>query len=82
MRDFIKKALTRRIPVKGRRKHIELEPSSKLVYGMYFALIALVCLTILEATYIIALQSFSNEIFAVISLVIGTILGAFFGQKV
>ena len=82
MRDFIKRALTRRIPVKGRRKQIELEPSTKLVYGMYFALIALVCLTILEATYIIALQSFSNEIFAAISLVIGTILGAFFGQKV
>jgi len=81
MRDFIKKALTRRIPVKGRRKQIELEPSSKLVYGMYFAIVALISLTILEAMYIIVLRSFSSEIFAAISLVIGTIFGAFFGQK-
>jgi len=81
MRDFIKKALTRRIPVKGRRKQIELEPSSKLVYGMYFAITSLISLTILEAMYIIVLRSFSSEIFAAISLVIGTIFGAFFGQK-
>ena len=81
MRDFIKKALTRRIPVKGRRKQIELEPSSKLVYGMYFAIASLISLTILEAMYIIVLRSFSSEIFAAITLVIGTILGAFFGQK-
>ena len=81
MHDFIKRALTRRIPVKGRRKQIELEPSSKLVYGMYFAITSLISLTILEAMYIIVLRSFSSEIFAAISLVIGTIFGAFFGQK-
>jgi len=62
-------------------KEIELEPSNRLLYGMYFAFIALTCLTILEATYILVLRSFSNEIFAAISLVIGTILGTFFGQK-
>ena len=81
MRDFIKRALTRRIPVKGRRKQIELEPSSKLVYGMYFAIASLISLTILEAVHIVVLRSFSSEIFAAITLVIGTILGAFFGQK-
>jgi hypothetical protein len=81
MRDFIKKALTRRIPVKGRRKQIELEPSSKLVYGMYFAIASLISLTILEAVHIVILHTFSSEIFAAITLVIGTILGAFFGQK-
>jgi len=81
MRDFIKRALTRRIPVKGRRKQIEFEPSSKLVYGMYFAIASLISLTILEAMYIIFLRSFSSEIFSAITLVIGTILGAFFGQK-
>jgi len=48
---------------------------------MYFAIAALICLTILEATYILALSSFSSEIFAAITLVIGTILGAFFEQK-
>jgi len=67
----------------GRKKarQIEIAPSDRLVYGMYFAIIALISLTILEATYMYVLRNFSNEIFAAISLVIGTILGAIFGQK-
>lgn len=81
MREWIKKALTRRISIKGRRRQIELEPSERLVYGMYFAIAALIALTLLEATYILVLRSFSTEIFAAITLVIGTILGAFFGQR-
>jgi hypothetical protein len=80
MRHFIRKALTRRISVKARRQ-IEIEPSERLVYGMYFAIAALIALTLLEATYILVLHSFSSEIFATITLVIGTILGTFFGQK-
>ena len=79
MRDFIKRALTRRISVK--RRTIEVEPSDRLTYGVYAAIVALVCLTALEAVYMIVLRSFSNEIFAAISLVVGTILGVFFGQK-
>jgi hypothetical protein len=48
---------------------------------MYFAIVALISLAMLEATYILVLRSFSSEIFAAITLVIGTILGAFFGQR-
>lgn len=85
MRTWIKRALTRRISVKGSRgkrvRYIEVEPSNKLLYGMYFAIASLFSLTILEAMYILVLHSFSNEIFAAITLVIGTILGAFFGQR-
>lgn len=81
MRDFIKKALTRTIPAKGRRRQIELEPSAKLVYGMYFTIAALIALTILEAVHIFVLRSFSSEIFSGIMLITGTILGALFGQK-
>jgi len=81
LRDFIKKALTRRISVKGRPKQIELEPSEKLIYGMCFAIVALLSLTILEVAYILVLRSFSSEIFSAITLVVGTLLGAFFGQK-
>lgn len=85
MREWIKRALTRRISVKGprskRARQIELEPSKRLVYGMYFAIVALISLAMLEATYILVLRSFSSEIFAAITLVIGTILGAFFGQR-
>ena len=85
MREWIRRALTRRISVKGprskRAREIEVEPSKKLLYGMYFAIVALISLTILEVTYVIVLRSFSSEIFAGVTLVIGTILGAFFGQK-
>ena len=80
----MKKALTKTVTVKGHRgrtQQIEVPPNQKLVYGVYFAGAALICLTILEATYILVLRSFSSEIFAAISMVVGTILGAFFGQK-
>jgi len=81
----LRRALTKRVWVQlgssKKPKEIELEPSNRLVYGMYFAFIALICLTILEATYILVLRNFSNEIFAAISMVVGTILGTFFGQK-
>jgi len=84
MRNIIKQALARTVQVKVRKGHvkkIEVPPSQKLLYGMYFAFAALIALTILEATYIIIIHAFSTEIFAAISLVIGTILGAFFSQK-
>ena len=84
MRSFVEKALTRTVSVRvgrGKTLEVELPPNKKLVYGMCFAMVALICLTVLEATYIYALHSFSSEIFAAISMVVGTILGAFFGQK-
>ena len=84
MRNFIEKALTRTVSVRvgrGKTLEVELPPNKKLVYGMYSAMVALISLTVLEATYIYALRSFSSEIFAAISMVVGTILGAFFGQK-
>lgn len=84
MRDLIRKALTATISVKeGRKrvKQIQIAPSDRVVYGMYFAIAALISLTFLEATYMYLLRNFSNEIFATITLIIGTILGSFFGQK-
>ena len=84
MKDFMKKALTRTVTVtgsRGRVQQVEVPPNQKLLYGIYFAIASLVCLTILEATYIVVLRSFNSEIFAAITLVVGTLLGAFFGQK-
>jgi len=69
MRDFIKHALTKTVQIRTARG------------GMYFALLALVMLTALETTYMIVFQTFNNEIFAAMMLVVGTILGAFYGQK-
>ena len=81
MRDPIKRALTRRISVKGRRRQIELEPSEKLVYGMYFATASLCTLTLLEVTYLVVLHTFSSEIFSAITGLIGTIVGVLLTSK-
>lgn len=75
MRDYIRKALTKK------RGRVELPPSQRLVLGIQFAIVALLCLTSLEIAYMIIVKAFSSEIFAAITLVIGTILGTFFGQK-
>jgi hypothetical protein len=72
---MIKRALTRR------RGKVEIPPSQRLVLGIQFAIIALVCLTALEIAYMVVVRAFSSEIFAAITLVVGTILGSIFGQK-
>lgn len=85
MRRLIRRALTRKISVRDPRgrlaTQIEVEPSDRIVYGMYFAMLALIVLAALEIVHIVYIGSFSGEIFSAITLVIGTILGAFFGQK-
>ena len=84
MHDFIKRALTKTVQLRtahGDTQQLELPPDKKLLYGMYFAIFALVMLTALETTYMIVFQTFNNEIFAAMMLVVGTILGAFYGQK-
>jgi len=73
--DPIRRVLTRR------RGQVEIPPDDAVVYAIYFSIAALFCLTTLEAIHILVVGSFSNEIFAAIMLVIGTILGAFFGHK-
>ena len=75
MRDYIRKALTKK------RGRVELPPSQRLVLGIQFAIIALLCLTGLEIAYLVVVKVFSSEIFAAITLVVGTILGSIFGQK-
>ena len=84
MRDFIKQALTKTIQIRtaqGDTQQLELAPDKKILYGMYFALAALIMLTALETTYMIVFQTFNSEIFAAMMLVVGTILGAFYGTK-
>jgi len=84
MRDWLRKAFTRKIVVEDRRGEIRTKlepPSPRLILGVQFAIIALISLTALETIHMVVVKSFSSEIFAAISLVIGTILGAFFGTK-
>jgi len=85
LRTAIRKALTKtEIRQVGRGKkleRIELPPNERLVYGLYFAFLALTALTILEALHILFLHSFSNEIFSAITTIIGTIFGVFISQR-
>ena len=79
MRNPVRKALRKTVRIRG--KTVVEDPSERLVYGISFAIVALLSLTVLEAVHIVYIRSFSSEIFAAISMVVGTILGAFFGQK-
>ena len=85
LRDRIRSAFTRTVWVQaGVRKklqRIEVPPSEKLVLGVCFAIAALIGLVILEVAHMAYLGSWNSEIFAGITLVIGTILGAFFGAR-
>jgi len=78
MRDPIKRALTRKVRVRGRK--IEMEPNEKLVLGVKFAIAMVVCLSALEVAHMAFLGSWSSEIFAAITGLIGTVSGVVIGQ--
>jgi len=84
MRDFIKKALTKTVAVKGSRgrtEYVESPPNQKLVLGIYFAIAGLIGLIALQIAHLAVLKQWNSEIFAAITGLIGTILGVVFGQK-
>ena len=79
---LIKKALTRRVSVKrGRGQQIlEVTPSERLVYGVKFAMAMVICLSALEVAHMAFLGSWSSEIFAAITGLIGTVSGILVSQ--
>ncbi len=86
LRESVRSALTKRVSTaQGHGKKIrvneEVLPSERLVLGVCFSVVALALLTVVEALHMIFLGSFNSEVFAGITLIIGTILGAFFGAK-
>jgi len=84
MKDIIRRALTKKLTVKspsGFLHQIDVEPSDKLVYGIIFAILALIMLTAIQIVHIIVLKELNSEISSVITLLIGTIMGVFFGKK-
>lgn len=79
MTDWIKKALT-----KTKRQHSELivtEPDIRLVYGVKFAFVMIISLTILEISHLLVLKTWNSEIFSAITGLAGTITGIFIAQK-
>ena len=84
MNERISKLLTKKVLLKSgeKIKRVEIPPSQTLVYGVLIATVTLVLLTALEVAHMAFLGNFNVEIFATITLVVGTLLGTFFGQKV
>ncbi len=83
MRDWIKRALTRKIARKGSRgkqQIIVIPPSERLVYGVKFAMGMTVCLSAIEIAHIAFLGTWSSEIFAAITGLIGTVSGVLVSQ--
>jgi hypothetical protein len=83
VKEQISKLLTKKVLVKygQKTKRIEVPPSQTLVYGVIAATAILILLTVLEVAHMVFLGGFNTEIFATITLVVGTLLGTFFGQK-
>ena len=75
MKDWIKKALTKRI-----RKR-EIPPDPRLVYGVKFAIAMTIILSTLEIAHIIFLGKWNSEIFSAITALTGTITGILITQK-
>lgn len=85
MKDWLRRVFGKRVAVQfGGSKKIEVDEvltSNRLVYGVIFAIVAMICLVILAIVHVVVFRSFNSEIFACITFVIGTILGSFFAQK-
>jgi hypothetical protein len=80
MKNPIRQALTKTISVRKGRQ-VEVPPSARLLYAVYFSLGMVACLTVLEAVHLIVLGRWNPEIFNAISLLIGNITGIFLTQK-
>ena len=67
---------------RGRKaRRVQVLPSEKLVLGVAFVIVALLSLVALEVAYLVVLRTWSSEIFASITGLIGTLVGVFFGVK-
>lgn len=86
LRKWLRNVLTKTVAIQSnihskKARRVQIPPSQKLLYGMYFAIMTLSCLTALEVVYMIVFRRFSSEIFSAITGLIGTILGIFLNAK-
>jgi hypothetical protein len=75
MKDWIKRALTKRI------RQREIPPDPRLVIGVKFTITMTIILSTLEITHIAILGKWNSEIFASITALTGTITGILVAQK-
>ena len=85
MTDWIRKALTKTVQRKGSRGQkteiIIVQPNEKLVYAVKFAIGMTVCFSALEIAHMAFLGTWSSEVFAGITGLIGTVSGMLIGQR-
>jgi hypothetical protein len=85
MKEQISKLFTKKVLLKSgqqtKRVELEIPPSQTLIYGVIAATAILALLTAMEISHMMFLGNFNTDIFATITLVVGTLLGTFFGQK-
>lgn len=85
LRDRIRSAFTRTIWVqigRGKKLHrLEVPPSQRLVLFLQLSIVALICLSLIEALHILVLRAFNWEVFAAITGLIGTITGVFVSKR-
>lgn len=74
----MRKILTRTVRIQD--EAVEIPPSLRATLLFYFSIACIVCLSILEAIHMVALGSWSAEIFTVISTLIGSIIGIIVGR--
>lgn len=75
MREFIRKALTRK------RGCIQYKPTERLVLAVQFSIYLLFALVAIEITHLIMLRSWNSEVFAAITGLAGTIFGVLLEKK-
>jgi hypothetical protein len=75
MKDWIKKALTKRI------RQREIPPDPRLVIGVKFTIAMTLILSALEIAHIAFLGKWNSEIFSAITGLTGTVSGILIAQK-
>jgi len=84
MSRTIKKALTRKVKVKGPRNRevqVEVPPSERLMFTFIFAIAMILSLVILEIGHLFVLGEWNDAIFAALTGISGTVIGILIDKK-
>ena len=79
MKDPVRKALTKKLVFKA--GEVEVPPSKTVVWVVYFSIIMVLMLTVLEIAYMFIFHKWNAEVFMVISGLIGNVTGIFLSHR-
>lgn len=87
MRKWIRHALTRTVILPAEKKKgkqtrkMQLPPPEALIYGVVLLLVFFIVLSALQALHLLVTGKLSAEIWSGIMVLIGVLVGAFFGGR-